>query len=106
MREAIIMKRIDKIYNYILTNSKKFTKDMLRETNGFNAQEIGESLDISKSNVCRELNVLCRDKKTIKIKKRPVLYFERECFENILCIKLPDDLEEISDINDFIPSEV
>ena len=25
------MKRIDKIYNYILTNSKKFTKDKLLE---------------------------------------------------------------------------
>ncbi|MDR3598016.1 sigma 54-interacting transcriptional regulator [Clostridium sp.] len=100
------MKRIEKIYNYILNNSKKFTKDKLLETKGFSAQEIGESLGISKNNVCRELNVLCRDKKTIKIKKRPVLYFERECFENILCIKLPNDLEEISDINDFITSEV
>ena len=100
------MKRIDKIYNYILTNSKKFTKDKLLEIKGFNAQEIEESLDILKSNVCRELNVLCRNKKIVKIKNRPVRYFDRECFENILCIKLPSDLEEITDINDFINNEI
>ena len=99
------MKRIDKIYNYILNNSKKFTKDKLLEIKGFNAQEIEESLDILKSNVCRELNILCREKKIIKIKNRPVRYVERECFENILCIKLPDNLEEILDINDYINNE-
>ena len=100
------MKRIDKIYNYILNNSKKVTKDKLLEIKGFNAQEIEESLDILKSNVCRELNVLCRNKKIVKIKNRPVCYFDRECFENILSIKLPSDLEEITDINDFINSEI
>lgn len=99
------MKRIDKIYNYVLTNSKKLTKDKLLEKKGFNAQEIEQSLDILKSNVCRELNVLCREKKIIKIKNRPVLYVEKECFENILCIKLPDDLEEILDINDYVNNE-
>ena len=99
------MKRIDKIYNYVLNNSKKFTKDKLLEKKGFNAQEIEESLDILKSNVCRELNVLCREKKIIKIKNRPVLYFDKECFENILCVKLPDDLEEISDIDDYIDNK-
>ena len=65
-----IMKRIDKIYNYIQENSKKFTKEKLIEIKGFHAQEIEEKLDILKSNVCRELNVLCRNKKIIKIKQK------------------------------------
>lgn len=95
------MKRIDKIYNYILNKSQKFTKEKLLEIKGFHAQEIEEELDILKSNVCRELNVLCRNKKIIKIKNRPVLYFDRECFENILGIKLPEDLELITDIGEF-----
>ncbi|OOM75340.1 hypothetical protein CLPUN_32860 [Clostridium puniceum] len=95
------MKRIDKIYNYILNSSKKFNKDKLLEIKGFHAQEIEEALDILKSNVCRELNVLCRNKKIIKIKNRPVLYFDRECFENILGVKLPQDLEQITNINEF-----
>lgn len=62
------MKRIDRIYNYIENNSKKFTKNKLLEVKGFSAQEIGEYLEILRSNVSRELNTLCRDSKIIKIK--------------------------------------
>ncbi|WP_297422235.1 sigma 54-interacting transcriptional regulator [Clostridium sp.] len=96
------MKRKDKIYNYILINSKKFNREKLLYKKGFNAQEIEENLNILKSNVCRELNILCREKKIIKIKMRPVRYFERNCFENILNIELPLDVEEITDISDYI----
>lgn len=99
------MKRIDRIYNYIENNSKKFTKNKLLEVKGFSAQEIGEYLEILRSNVSRELNTLCRDSKIIKIKNRPVLYFDRKSFEEILSVKLPDDLEEISDIMKFASSE-
>ena len=99
------MKRIDRIYNYIETNSKKFTKDKLLEIKGFSAQEIGDCLEILRSNVSRELNTLCRDRKIIKIKNRPVLYFDRKGFEDILSIKLPDGLEEILDITEFVDSE-
>jgi len=93
------VKRIDKIYDYILQASKLFDKDKLLEQKGFSAQEIGDTLDILRNNVSKELNTLCRDKKIIKIKNRPVLYFDRKCLEHILFIKLPENLEEISDIN-------
>jgi transcriptional regulator with AAA-type ATPase domain len=96
------MKRIERIYSYIETNSKNFTKNKLLEIKGFSAQEIGEKLDILRSNVSRELNTLCRDGKIIKIKNRPVLYFDRSSFEEILSIKLPKELEEISDLDDFV----
>lgn len=99
------MKRIDKIYNYVLNNSAKLTKDKLLEKKGFSAQEMEEALGILKSNVCRELNVLCRDRKIIKIKNRPVLYFDKESFEKILSVKLPDDLEEITNIDDYIDNQ-
>ncbi|UYZ34877.1 sigma 54-interacting transcriptional regulator [Clostridium beijerinckii] len=99
------MKRIDRIYSYIENNSKKFTKDKLLEVKGFSAQEIGEHLEILRSNVSRELNALCRNSKIIKIKNRPVLYFDRKSFEEILSVKLPDRLEEISDIMEFASSE-
>src|SRR5476649_736411 len=98
------MKRIDKIYDYILQNSKSFNKDKLLEQKGFSSQEIGDTLDILRNNVSKELNTLCREKKIIKIKNRPVLYFDRKCFEDILSIKLPEDLEELSDVNSLISS--
>ena len=93
------MKRIDKIYDYILQASTSFDKDKFLEQNGFSAQEIGDTLDILRNNVSKELNTLCREKKIIKIKNRPVLYFDRQCLEDIFSIKLPEDLEELCDIN-------
>jgi transcriptional regulatory protein LevR/transcriptional regulator with AAA-type ATPase domain len=96
------MKRIDKIYNYILQNSKNFDKDKLFEQKGFSAQEIGETLDILRNNVSKELNTLCREKKIIKIKNRPVMYFDRKYLEELLSVKLPEDLEELSDINTLL----
>ena len=98
------MKRIDKIYDYIYQASKILDKDKLLEQKGFSAQEIGDTLDILRNNVSKELNTLCREKKIIKIKNRPVLYFDRKCLEYILSIKLPEDLEELSDINSLISS--
>lgn len=98
------MKRIDKIYDYILTNSKTFDKDKLLNTKGFSAQEIGAALNILRNNVSKELNTLCRNKKILKIKNRPVLYFDRDCFKNILSIKLPDDLEEIENLESLTKS--
>ncbi len=93
------MKRIDKIYDYIFENSKSFDRDKLLSQKGFSAQQIGSVLDILRNNVSKELNTLCREKKIIKIKNRPVLYFNRKCLEDILSIKLPEDLEELLDIN-------
>lgn len=96
------MKRIDKVYDYILQNSKNFDRNELLERKGFSAQEIGGALDILRNNVSKELNALCRDKKLIKIKNRPVLYFEKKYFENILSIKLPEYIEEVEDISALI----
>jgi len=98
------VKRIDKIYDYILQASTSFDKDKFLEQNGFSAQEIGDRLDILRNNVSKELNTLCREKKIIKIKNRPVLYFDRQCLEDIFSIKLPEDLEELCDINSLTVS--
>lgn len=96
------MKRIDKIYNYILEKSKNFDRNTLINTKGFSAQKIGDELNILRNNVSKELNILCRDKKIIKLKNRPVLYFDRELFQDILNINLPDNIDEINDINTIL----
>lgn len=93
------MKRIDKIYNYILEKSKNFDRNTLIDTKGFSAQEIGDELNILRNNVSKELNILCRDKKIIKLKNRPVLYFDRELFQEILNVNLSDNIDEIDDIS-------
>ncbi|WP_238900884.1 sigma-54-dependent transcriptional regulator [Clostridium sp. YIM B02500] len=96
------MKQIDKIYKYILSNSREFTKEKLFKIKGFSAQQVAEHLGILRSNASRELNILCREKKIIKIRNRPVLYFDREQFIRILKVNLNDECEEGIEINDFI----
>ncbi|NOW89903.1 transcriptional regulatory protein LevR/transcriptional regulator with AAA-type ATPase domain [Clostridium beijerinckii] len=96
------MKQIDKIYKYILSNSREFTKEKLFKIKGFSAQQVAEHLGILRSNASRDLNVLCRERKIIKIRNRPVLYFDREQFIRILNVNLNDECEEGIEINDFI----
>jgi len=96
------MKRIEKIYQYILDKASEINKEELLRIKGISAQEIEESTGILRSNVSRELNTLCRNKKVIKIKHYPMLYFDRNYFEEILDIQLPEEIEEIEDIDSLI----
>ncbi|ASW43253.1 sigma 54-interacting transcriptional regulator [Clostridium isatidis] len=96
------MKRIEKIYNYILKNSKHLTKDDILNYNGFTALQIGKELNILRNNVSKELNILCKNNKVIKIKSKPVIYYPRELFEKVLSIKLKDDIREITNIQALI----
>ncbi|WP_315072693.1 sigma 54-interacting transcriptional regulator [uncultured Clostridium sp.] len=96
------MKQIDKIYKYILSKSREFTKEKLFEIKGFSAQQVAENLGILRSNASRELNTLCREKKIVKIKNRPVLYFDREQFIKLLNVSLSYESEEGIEINEFI----
>ena len=61
------MKQIDKIYDYILSNSKAFTKEKLLKIKGFSAQEVGEHLQMLRSNVSRELNTLVGKRKQLRL---------------------------------------
>ncbi|WP_099716758.1 sigma-54-dependent transcriptional regulator, partial [Clostridium sp. LS] len=96
------MKLIDKIYEYILSNSREFSKEKLFKIKGFSAQQVAEYLGILRSNASRELNTLYRERRIIKIKNRPVLYFDREQFIRLLNVSLNDEPEEGIEINDFI----
>lgn len=96
------MKQIDKIYKYILSKSREFTKEKLFEIRGFSAQQVAENFGILRSNASRELNTLCREKKIVKIKNRPVLYFDREQFIKLLNVSLSYESEEGIEINEFI----
>ncbi|MBC1385761.1 PTS sugar transporter subunit IIA, partial [Listeria innocua] len=79
------MKRIDRIYEFILENpSSKTIREQLEDNEGFTASTISETLDILRNNVSMELNELHRQGKIIKIVGRPVLYFPRTAVEEEL----------------------
>lgn len=96
------MKRIEKIYNYLNEVCSKYSKNNLEECVGISAQEIGDALGILRNNVSKELNDLCREKRAIKVKCRPVKYFDRKIFEDLFNITIPDDLIEIDDIESLV----
>ncbi|MCR1900007.1 sigma 54-interacting transcriptional regulator [Irregularibacter muris] len=101
------MTRKEKIYNELKRLCSKISlKDFKNEIPGFDATEVGERINIDRSNSSKELNQLVNEKRAIKILGRPVLFFDSYKLEEILGIKLKDDqfhvdsLEDIISIND------
>lgn len=100
------MKRIDKIYEYIINKTENIDIGILKDKIGFSADEISQSLNILRHNVSRELNELLRQGKIIKIKSRPVLYIDKICIERIFGKKLPATPIEIKDLNEITMMKV
>ncbi|URZ18084.1 Transcriptional regulatory protein DagR [Clostridium felsineum DSM 794] len=96
------LKRIEKIYEYIIQRTENFNFETLNEKIGFSAGEIAESLGALRNNVSMELNELLRQDKIIKIKSRPVLYVDRVCVERILDKKLKTGPIEIKELNELL----
>ncbi|GIM30383.1 transcriptional regulator [Clostridium polyendosporum] len=96
------MKRIEKIYCYLENNTKKLSKEDLVNDIGFTSIKIAEELSMLRNNVSKELNELLRLNKVIKIKARPVRFLHKAAVEEILDIKLEDEIIEVRSVNDII----
>lgn len=99
------MKRIDRIYDYIVQRTSKFEIDTLKQKCGFSSLEISEDLDILRNNVSMELNKLLRQGRIIKIKVRPVLYIDRECIERLTGKKIQEGTMEIKSLDEILAPE-
>ena len=99
------MKRIDKIYSYMLLQSKEFLLEDIKAGRGFSAGVIADGLDMMRNNVSLELNNLLRADKIIKIKGRPVLFLDREIVEKLLGFKLQPGPLEVENFNEFIADD-
>ena len=98
------MKRIEKIYNYLNENCLNYKIDDI-ENMGITAQDIEDNLGILRNNASKELNELCRENRVIKIKCRPVKYFDRDVFENLFSVNIPKDIIEVNSLKDLIKKE-
>ncbi|MGG2938374.1 sigma 54-interacting transcriptional regulator [Heyndrickxia faecalis] len=92
------MKRIDRIYAYLVEQSQGKTLDEWIRIEGFTASDIAKDLGILRNNVSAELNKLLRQKRIIKIKGRPVHYLVKQIMEDLLGTKLPEDQYEYENI--------
>jgi len=96
------MKRIEKVYNYMVEESKEFSLDDIKLGRGFSAGSIASGLSMMRNNVSLELNNLLRADKIIKIKGRPVLFLDRGTVERLLEHKLETGPLEVENIHELI----
>lgn len=84
------LSRKDKVYKKLkeLTETLEISEKGQLSMNGFDAEFIGKQIGVSRSNVSRELNELVREGKAIKVRGKPVLFLDRQIFENKANVKL------------------
>lgn len=99
------MKRIDKVYNYLMEKSEVLNIEDLKSNKGFSASEISQALGILRNNVSMELNTLLRQNKILKIKGRPVLYIDKLVVEKLMGFKIDEKLCEIEDFQELLREE-
>lgn len=93
------MTRKEKIFNALQELCKDITlKELKSGFAGYDASEVGQKAGIDRSNASRELNALFYEKRIVKIKGRPVLFFDREILEKLTSKKLDDNNLEIDSI--------
>ncbi|WP_028991809.1 sigma 54-interacting transcriptional regulator [Thermoanaerobacter thermocopriae] len=90
----------EKVLNYIRDKLKNISdSDVLKSRNfGITAEDLSETLGISRANISHILNKLVRDKLLVKLVSRPVYYLTREKAEELI----GESIGESISLNDFI----
>ncbi|GEN50958.1 transcription antiterminator BglG [Alkalibacterium pelagium] len=89
------MNRKDRIYQFVKTASKQFTKKDIENGMGITTKEVSDELDIIRSNVSKDLNLLVREGKLKKIDGRPVRFVPLESVRHQpLTVHVPSYKEE------------
>lgn len=102
---GMVVKRIDRVYNFLVDETKKFSIDDFKRIKGFSAIEISDKLDILRNNVSKELNELHKADLVIKIKERPVKYFSKNRLEELLNVEIKEKQIEIKDLDELFGEE-
>ncbi len=97
-----MVKRIDRIYNYLVERTSNLDIKDLKGKVGFSAQEISKDLGILRNNVSMELNLLLKQDKVIKIIGRPVLFMDKSSLEEKLGRALEKGPLEVKSIDKII----
>lgn len=89
------MIRKDKIYQFVKSASNQFTKKDIENGMGITTKEVSDTLDILRSNVSKDLNLLVREGKLKKIDGRPVRFVPLESVRHQpLTVHVPSYKEE------------
>lgn len=93
---GIKLSRKEKVYLKL----KELSENMFNENTGilekvgFETQYIAEQLNINRNNTSKELNILVKENKVVKILGKPVMYIDKKCLEENLGIKIKNPIIE------------
>lgn len=101
------MKRKYLVLNEIENLSGNFDRKDIEsgEDIGFNAIDIAERLNNTRNNITTDLNALFKEGRVIKIKGKPVNFFSRKRFEEIMEYKLPPGPIECQSLSELVKEE-
>jgi Transcriptional regulators containing an AAA-type ATPase domain and a DNA-binding domain len=97
------MKRKDMVLTLIENLSRKVNAENIKEgiDVGFDANEIAEKLENTRNNITTDLNLLFKEGSLIKIKGKPVKFFSKKVYQDIMQVKLPAESIECSAIQNL-----
>ena len=75
------MKRKDLVYQFVKKHTEKLTSEEIEFGSGLTTSEISDALNIVRTNVSKELNLLVREGKIAKLEGRPVRYIDSSCLK-------------------------
>ncbi|MER2174621.1 MAG: sigma 54-interacting transcriptional regulator [Carnobacterium sp.] len=75
------MKRKDLVYQFVKKHTEKLTSEEIEFGSGLTTSEISDALNIVRTNVSKELNLLVREEKIAKLEGRPVRYIDSSCLK-------------------------
>lgn len=92
----------NQIYQYMKTISIKFTLQDLKTDIGVNAQQIATKFGLLRNNASKILNELVEEDLLVKIKTRPVYFFDKQSLEEILEKKVSQNFFSFEDFQEII----
>uniref|UniRef100_UPI002795D71D helix-turn-helix domain-containing protein n=1 Tax=Staphylococcus haemolyticus TaxID=1283 RepID=UPI002795D71D len=100
------MKRIDQVYDYVVTKTKDLSPNELTIDTGVTTKEVADYLGIQRSNASKDLNTLVREGIIEKLDGRPVRYVTKTIFQHKPFSKyVPSYQEEKESIFTIIPNK-
>lgn len=73
---GIIVKRVERVYQYIKEKTESFTAKEIEQGFGITTKDVADKLNVQRSNVSKDLNTLVREGKLYKTEGRPVKYVD------------------------------
>ncbi|MDD4570821.1 MAG: sigma 54-interacting transcriptional regulator, partial [Tepidanaerobacteraceae bacterium] len=95
-------KRSNQIYKYVKTKSAGFSLQDLKNSPGLTAKDVADELGLIRNNVSKELNELVKEQILVKIKTKPVYFFDRQSFENLFQRHIKTNILSLEECQDLI----